>query len=92
MLFNAIFHDPMDSIFQIKSCGHFLVYGPNIDRGCLSDSPRWGGSHKHLQFIFSFYLSLILLYNITYTVYKHIKIHLAILKGIIRDQHCTYAH
>ena len=27
----------------------FLIYGPNIDCGCLLESPQWGGSNKHPQ-------------------------------------------
>ena len=46
MLFNAIFHTSVNSIFQIKICGIFLIYDPNIDCGCL-----WGGSNKHPQSI-----------------------------------------
>ena len=27
----------------------FLIYGPNIDDGCLFEPPQWGGANKHPQ-------------------------------------------
>ena len=37
---NAIYHDSMNSIFVMKMCNTFPIYGPNIDCGCLLEPPH----------------------------------------------------
>ena len=49
MSFNVIFHNSMNSIFLMKICDTFLIYGPNIDCWCLLEPPQWGRSNKHSQ-------------------------------------------
>ena len=39
----------MTSIFQMKICDTFLIYGPNIDNEFLLEPPQWDGSNKHPQ-------------------------------------------
>ena len=36
----------MNTIFLMKICGIFLIYGPNIYRGCLFEPPQSGGSNN----------------------------------------------
>ena len=52
MQINAIYHGFMNCIFQMKTCDSFLIYGLNIDCGCLLEPPHRGDSNKHSQSIF----------------------------------------
>ena len=52
MQFNTIFHDSMNSIFQMKISDIFCINNPNKDCRCLLEPPQWGGSNKHPQSMF----------------------------------------
>ena len=49
--FIALFHGSVNSIFKIKICGTFLIYGPKTYCGCLWESPHWGGSNKYPRYL-----------------------------------------
>ena len=49
---NAIFHGSMNTFFQMKIFGTFLIDDPNIDCGCLLEMPQWGSPNKHQQSMF----------------------------------------
>ena len=65
----------MNSIFHMKICGTFIIYGLNIDCGCLLVPPQWGCSKKHPQS-----MSIVKLRELMYTpanpTFSHIKWHL----------------
>ena len=46
MQFNAIYHGSMNSIFHMKICDSFLMYGPNIDLKCSFELPHWNGPNE----------------------------------------------
>ena len=50
--FNAILHGSKNSILETKNCNIFLIYGPNINCGCLLEPSHWGGSNKDPQSMF----------------------------------------
>ena len=54
MQLNAIFHGSMkmNSVFHMKIWYFFLIYGPNIECGCLLELPHRGSSNKHPQSMF----------------------------------------
>ena len=52
MHINAIFDGSLDSTFETKIDNNNLIYGPNIDCGCLLEPPQWGGSNEHPHSMF----------------------------------------
>ena len=43
----VIFHGSMNSFFPDENWRHFSYLSPNLNCGCLSEAPQWGGSNRH---------------------------------------------